>query len=93
MVAVVQKDSQSSRYYLHEVITNITSKKTKKKTLVSESDGTSAFSGDLDTVSDAKASKNNISNLESKNNTPKELQALRRKQKEVLNNDTFILLK
>lgn len=70
--AIVQKDSQSNRYYLHEVITNDILDEIKKKTLAPESDGTSALSGDLDTVSDAKVSTDNISQTSKNSNDESE---------------------
>lgn len=70
--AIVQKDSQSNRYYLHEVITNDILDEIKKKTLAPESDGTSALSGDLDTVSDAKVSTDNISQTSNNSNDESE---------------------
>lgn len=83
--AIVQKDSQSNRYYLHEVVTNdALLEEIKKEALTSESDRTSALTGDLDTVSDAKASIINIteSTRKSNNNSekPTELKARGRKK-------------
>lgn len=54
---IVTKDSQSSRYYVHEVVDadgNLLFKNNESPT--SASDGTSALSGDLDTVADMKDS-------------------------------------
>lgn len=57
MGVIVQKDNQSNRYYLHEVITeNIV-----KKDSTSSLDGTSALTGDLDTVLNVESSIDNIS--------------------------------
>ena len=64
MGVIVQKDNQSNRYYLHEVITeNIV-----KKDSTSSLDGTSALTGDLDTVLNVESSIDNISQT-SKNST------------------------
>ena len=57
MGVIVQKDNQSNRYYLHEVITeNIV-----KKDSTSSLDGTSALTRDLDTVLNVESSIDNIS--------------------------------
>ena len=58
MGVIVKKDNQSNRYYLHEVITeNIVEKKDSTSSL----DGTSALTGDLDTVLNVESSIDNIS--------------------------------
>lgn len=69
MGVIVQKDNQSNRYYLHEVITeNIV----KKEDPTSSLDGTSALTGDLDTVLNVESSTDNISQTSKNSNDESE---------------------
>lgn len=88
MGVIVQKDNQSNRYYLHEVITeNIV----KKEDSTSSLDGTSALTGDLDTVLNVESSTDNISQTSKNSNDESEpptvLKARGKKQQSAPNKD------
>ena len=88
MGVIVQKDNQSNRYYLHEVITeNIV----KKEDPTSSLDGTSALTGDLDTVLNVESSTDNISQTSKNSNDESEpptvLKARGKKQQSAPNKD------
>lgn len=88
MGVIVQKDNQRNRYYLHEVITeNIV----KKEDPTSSLDGTSALTGDLDTVLNVESSTDNISQTSKNSNDESEpptvLKARGKKQQSSPNKD------